>query len=119
MKKSCFIKFIIIFTILLATVIYLFENKFSDIIIPGTENLVKPILLEELNDKLQALTPSTNKEELKKLLNENADKIINLDALENKQMENILSAIEIVVEDNIIDDTELNYLKNLFEKVKN
>lgn len=107
MKKGCFLKFIVIFTILVAVILYIVQNKFDDFFVkPG-----KKILLSLLNDKwdeeLSYVKENEEKDALKKLINDYLMQINSRDDLSDDKTAAIIEQLGITVKDSVVDTTEL------------
>ena len=107
MKKGCFLKFIVIFTILVAVILYIVQNKFDEFFVkPG-----KKILLSLLNDKwdeeLSYVKENEEKDALKKLINDYLMQINSRDDLSDDKTAAIIEQLGITVKDSVVDTTEL------------
>ena len=120
MKKGCFLKFIVIFTIFVAVVLYIVQNKFDEFFVkPG-----KKVLLQILNDKwdeeLSYVKESDEKESLKKLINEYLTKVKSKEDLANDKTGLIIEQLGTTVQDSVVDAGELEKMRKLIsEALKN
>ena len=69
MKKGCFIKSIIILTILVAAVLYVVQNKFDDFILKPGKKFLLPVIKNDFNKKIEQINPSPERDSLIVLLN--------------------------------------------------
>ena len=120
MKKGCFLKFIVIFTIFVAVVLYIVQNKFDEFFVkPG-----KKVLLQILNDKwdeeLSYVKESDEKESLKKLINEYLTKVKSKEDLANDKTGLIIEQLGTTVQDSVVDAGELEKMRKIIsEALKN
>jgi len=120
LKKGCFLKFIVIFTIFVAVVLYIVQNKFDEFLVkPG-----KKVLLQILNDKwdeeLSYVKESDEKESLKKLINEYLTKVKSKEDLANDKTGLIIEQLGTTVQDSVVDAGELEKMRKLIsEALKN
>ena len=113
MKKGCFLKFIVIFTILVAVILYIVQNKFDEFFVkPG-----KKILLSLLNDKwdeeLSYVKENEEKDALKKLINDYLMQINSRDDLSDDKTAAIIEQLGITVKDSLVDVTELKKMQEI------
>jgi hypothetical protein len=116
MKKGCFIKTVIIGTILIAVIVYVIENKLNDWVIkPG-----KQILLKEINKdwdvEFNYIHASPQKDSLKNLLNYY---LVNIDSLSDftpGDEKSFISELKSAIKDSIISNEELSNLTLLVKK---
>ena len=113
MKKGCFLKFIVIFTIFVAVILYIVQNKFDEFFIkPG-----KKILLSVLNDKweeeLSYVQENKEKDALKKLINDYLMQIKTRDDLSDDKTAALIEQLGITVKDSLVDVTELKKMQEI------
>ncbi len=113
MKKGCFVKFIVIFTILLGAAIYVVEKKFDEFIFkPGKEIIIEE-LLNEWDESLPYISNSPEKDSLKALIVYYLKNIESVKELTSEGTEKISNYFEKAVADSIISRIELNKLSEL------
>jgi hypothetical protein len=115
LKKGCFLKFIIIFTITLAVTVYLVQNKFEEIFLnPGKELLINA-LEQGWEDNIDKLKESSAKDSLKTLLENYITKMKSTEDLSSDQTKEIIKSLEKTFKDNNVDPEELNRVRELIE----
>ena len=120
MKKGCFLKIIIILTILIAAVLYIFENHFDDLILKPGENIIKGIVFKDVNKKMEFVKNSPEKDSLRVLINNFvSDKLHKEHNIDSKKIEDLIDSIGSTLNDSVISSTELEHLKLLFKKETN
>ena len=116
MKKGCFLKFIIIFTIILAATLYIVQNKFEKIFLnPGKELLITS-LEEAWEDNLNYLKESVAKDSLKSLLKSHIKKLKSTQDLSSDRIEETIKYLESTFKDSLVDLNELTDIRELLEK---
>ena len=113
MKKGCFLKFIIIFTIFIAVILYIVQNKFGEFFVkPG-----KQVLLSLLNDKwdeeLSYVQDNKEKDALKKLINDYLMQIKTRDDLSDDKTAALIEQLGITVKDSVVDIIELKKMQEI------
>ena len=69
MKKGCFLKIIIILTILIAAILYVVENHFDDFIRKPGEKIIKDLVFKDVNREMEYVKNSPEKDSLKVMIN--------------------------------------------------
>jgi hypothetical protein len=117
MKKGCFLKIVIIITILIAAILYIFENHFNDFILKPGENIIKDIVFKDINTKMKFVKATPEKDSLSVLINNFIhNKIHKEHKLESKELEVLTDSVETVLRDSLVSRNELDHLKILFNK---
>ncbi len=117
MKKGCFLKVIIILTILIAAVLYIVENHFNDFILKPGENIIKDLVFKDVNKKMEHIKNSPEKDSLKVLINSFVfHKLHKGNKLSSEEIEDLIDSIETTLNDSVISAAELNNLKIIFKK---
>ncbi|GBD86733.1 hypothetical protein BMS3Abin03_00657 [bacterium BMS3Abin03] len=116
MKKSCFIKSIIIFTIFLASALYIIENKISEFISNPGKKLINLMNEDNWKEKFRYIKNTPEKDSLKSLLlfyfnGKNSDEI-----LSGEKSDDISKLIEKAFEDSLIEQSELKEIEELIQK---
>ena len=116
MKKGCFLQTVIIGTVLIASAVYIIENKFDEWFLkPGKELLLNEIVKNWDND-LKYIYESEQKDSLKKLLTYYVDNIKSIDELTTIDEKSFINAFDSVIEDSIISSEEISKLTSLVKK---
>jgi hypothetical protein len=115
LNKGCFLKFIIIFTIVLASILYLVENKFDELFLePGKEFLLSAID-KNWDDELKFIVESEEKDSLKMLLNYFVSGIKSSEKFADSSAKEIINYLELTFSDSLIDDEELSNITKLIK----
>jgi len=120
MKKGCFLKIIIILTILIAAVLYVVENHFDDFIRNPGEKIIKDLVFKDVNREMEYVKNSPEKDSLKVMINSFIyNKIHKEHKLNTGEIENIVDSVQEVLKDSTISAAELENLKSIFKKELN
>jgi hypothetical protein len=115
MKKGCFLKFIIIFTIIVASILYLVQNKFDELFLEPGKEILLSVLEKNWDDELEFIIDSEEKDSLKSLLSYFISGIESSDKLTTRSAEEIISYLELTFSDSLIDTEELSYITKLIK----
>ena len=115
MKKGCFIKSIIILTILVAVIAYIVRHRFNDLILIPEQYIIN----KGLNDKIKDLNESPEKDSLKVLLREYAHKVKRFDSGSRKSVEAISDSLSVIINDNDITRDDINRIKKIIKQQSN
>ena len=117
MKKGCFLKIIIILTILIAVVLYVVENHFDDLIRKPGEKIIKDLVFKDVNREMEFVKSSPEKDSLKSLINSYVfEKIHNEHRFNSSEIENLVDSVKAVLKDSTISSYELKHLNSIFKK---
>lgn len=118
MKKGCLFRSIILITIFVAIVLYFFQQKFGDLINLPNKEFVISFLKTDINKKLNFVKDSPQKINFEKMI-ENARSGLDLiKGLSTDQINDIRDKFDDIFSDSIITQKELNYVRELFKKLK-
>lgn len=115
MKKGCFLKFIIIFTIVLAAILYLVQNKFDDLFLQKGKELVLSVIEDNWDTELGYIENSPEKDSLKNLLHYYISGVESSKNLTNERTEDVINYLEQTFKDSLIDNEELSHINKLIE----
>ena len=115
MKKGCFIKTVIIGTVLIAAVVYIIENKLEDWVISPGKKFVLNKIVQNWDKELKYVYASPQKDSLKNLLNYYVENIESLDDVADEDEKSLSEELNLVLKDSIITKDELTEL-TLFVK---
>jgi len=116
LKKGCFLKSIIILTILVAAGLYIVQNHLDDIVKPG-KKIIKDLVMSDIEDDFAYVKSGSEKDSLKNILeNYLTEKIENADKISDKDIDWLIDSVKFVVRDSIITREDLNKIKNLIEQ---
>ena len=117
MKKGCFLKVIIILTILIAAALYILENHFDDFIRKPGEKIINDLVFNDVNREMEFVKNSPEKDSLKVLINSFIfNKIHKEHRLSSGEIENIVDSIKSALKDSTISPVEIDNLKSIFKK---
>ena len=116
MKKGCFLKFIIIFTIVLAAGLYLIQNKFEELFFQPGKELILSVIENEWDVAFMYLKESVKKDSLKTLLSYYVSGVKSTEQLADYNIEKITDFLESTFKDSFITDEELSHISNLIEE---
>ncbi len=115
MKKGCFLKFIIIFTITLAAILYLVQNKFDELFLEPGKEIILTAIEDSWNTELEYVKDSIEKDSLKSLLHFYVSGIQSFDYLHDKRTETVINYLEQTFQDSLIDTEELSHINKLIK----
>lgn len=115
MKKGCFIKSIVILTIITAAVVYIVKYKFDDFVLKPGKQMLSGVIIDEWAKEIEAVKDSPEKDSLKILVSNLLTKIKSNEALFDDNFKSIMSIVSASVQDSLIEISELNYIS---EKIK-
>ncbi len=116
MKKGCFIKSVVILTIITACILYIVNHKLNQVILnPG-----KGLIISEINRDLEHVRPSPEKDSLKIMIKNYINGLNSVDKLSEKSFSDFFDSIKIAVQDSLIDKNEFNSLSRILKRrIKN
>jgi hypothetical protein len=113
MKKGCFIKLIVVLTILTAAVLYFVQNYFDRLILLPGKKILKSTLIENWDTNLKHVYDTPEKDSLKVLVNNFLMQIDLTDSLDETMIENFAVEFSRAIKDSLITNKEYNKLKNI------
>ena len=119
MKKGCFIKLVFIITILIASVLYIIQNKFDDIFLNPGKKLITELIEDNWETELGYITGSTEKDSLKSLLNFYVEGIKSVNDISEDKHEKLFELLEITFKDSLITKRELLELTEIVKSLRN
>ncbi|MHB1687503.1 MAG: hypothetical protein ACYCVH_09020 [Ignavibacteriaceae bacterium] len=115
MKKGCFVKSIIVLTILVAVAAYIIRYKFNDLIlIPG-----KYFITKGLYENIDSIKESPQKDSLKILIKDYVSGLRNVDKISEKSINEFADSLKIILKDSVINEEELHNIKELLKRNTN
>ena len=115
MKKGCFITTIVTLTIIIAGILYVFQNHFDNLVLNPGKKFVAGFIKDDINSKIKFVADSPEKAELINLIERYAaDKEV-LEKVKEADINKIISAIEAAAEDSLILKTELENISQLLK----
>jgi hypothetical protein len=117
MKKGCFLKIIIILTILVAAILYVVGNKFDDLILKPGVKVIKSVVNNNLDKELIGVKNTPEKDSLRIIINDFLDNgVQNIHKASDKMVEEIVDSIKYAVTDSVINESELSNIKKMLKK---
>jgi hypothetical protein len=111
MKKGCFLRAIIIITILTAVILYLVSHRFNEVVMnPG-----KSLIISQINRDLEYVKDSPGKDSLKLLIKDYILGIKKVDNISDESIGEFIDTLKIALRDSIIDEREY---KSLYKILK-
>ena len=115
MKKGCFLKFIIIFTIAIAAIIYLVQNKFDELFLDQGKEFLLSVMEENWDIELDYVIDSPEKESLKNLMRDYISDIESAEDLSDEGTEAVIDYLEQTLKDSLVDIEELSHINKLIK----
>ena len=116
MKKGCFIKGIIILTILVASITYIVQNKFNDFIFKPSRKLIAPLFVNDFNERLQIIKAGPKRDSLKSLVTRYIEDANNIKELSSDSLKSLFGFINYVIADSVITQRELENVKQFISQ---
>ena len=116
MKKGCFIKIVVVLTIVIAAIAYIIQNKFDDFIFEPGKKIITPLFLKSLNDDLKYVKTSLQKDSLKVLVKNYIENAKNLKDLSEDSLKVFFRTIDYSIIDSVITNAELNNIRKLINQ---
>ena len=118
MRKSCFLKSVVILTILIGGLVYIIQYKIGDWFVkPGKEFIVNEAI-KNLDDELIYIPDSANKDSLKSLAEYFFKNVKSFKEIVNLEKEIFMEEFKRTIADSIITDNEISNLTSILKKGK-
>ena len=112
MKKGCFIKSIILLTIVTAAILYIVNHKLNEVIMnPG-----KGLIISEINRDLDHVKASPEKDSLKILIKNYVEGLKSVKKLSDKSFGDFFDSVKIAIRDSAIDSNEFKSLSRILKR---
>jgi hypothetical protein len=118
LKKGCFVKIIIVLTVLIAVVLFLAQNYFDELILRPGEKLIKGFVFKGINREMRYVKETPEKDSLKVLMDNfvhNRLKNKKEISINGEEMKKLVDSVKIFFADSLITADELEKIKKLFE----
>jgi hypothetical protein len=119
MKKGCFLKLIFIITILVASVLYIFEKKFNDVFLNPGKNLLTELIEDNWESGLSYITGSAEKDSLKSLLYFYMEGIKSVNEVSEDKHKELFNFLEVTFKDSLITKQELLEISKIVKSLRN
>jgi hypothetical protein len=111
MKKSCFIRAIVILTILTAVILYLVTHKFNEVILnPG-----KSLIISQINRDLNYVKDSPEKDSLQLVIKDYILGIKKVDNVSDESIGEFIDSLKVALRDSAINKREYKSLQNILK----
>lgn len=114
MKKGCFIKVIVLFTILIAVLVYLFKYKYDDFVLSPVKSFIATNITEDLKSRFEFVENNEAKDSLLNFVNDYILSIKNFEDLKKNRLNDLINSTENIFSDSLITIEEFETFKSLF-----
>jgi hypothetical protein len=118
MKKGCFIKAIIILTIIVASITYILQNKFNDFIFKPGKKIILPLFVNEFKSKLNSVKESPQKDSLYVLIKNYIEDAKNMHDLSDENLKPLVVRFGNIIADSAVTTSELNSIRDYLNSKK-
>ena len=119
MKKGCFLKLVVIITILVASVLYIIQNKFDEIFLNPGKKLITELIEDNWETELSYITDTEEKDSLKSLLYFYVEGIKTVSEISEDSHKELLELLESTFTDSLITKEELLKLTKIVKSLRN
>jgi|GEM_PF-736295 len=116
MKKGCFIKIIFFVTILVAVIVYLIENNYTDLLLNPGKNIILTAIDNNWDEDFEYLKNSPEKDSLRTLLKFYIKELKSFGDINDERSEKFFDLFNGAIDDSIITVSELSELTYLIKK---
>jgi len=117
MKKGCFVKSIIILTIIVAAMLYIIQNHLDDWVINPAKGFFSEVFVSGADEELNFIAESPEKDSLRNILKEYLkDKFSATKELSNKDIDWLIDSVKSIVKDSVISNADLNMINELIKQ---
>jgi len=113
MRKGCFIKAVIIITILTAVIFYWIDHEGKEFLFQQGKSLAKKYIVDDFENQFNFIKDSPQKDSLETVLNNTLFNLEKFRDLSDKELDIIYSKFKVSLNDSIITSTELKELNIL------
>lgn len=113
MKPGCFIKSVIILTILMAAILYIIQHK-SELFFNPAKKIVSGVLMDNWDEEYKFVKNSPEKDELKNSVKSFIENLKLKNIPDENKLDKIVQLVDSAAVDSIITNTEL---KKISEKI--
>ena len=121
MKKGCFLRSIVILTIIIAAALYIIENKFDELFLEPGKKYLAEFVETGLKKDMEKIVDSPEKDSLSAMLKSYIDEIKESKKItfSSDEGDSFKELFDDVSKDSMITKNELEKISNLLEKIKN
>jgi hypothetical protein len=117
MKRGCFIKIVVLITIIIASLLYIIQHKLDEWFLEPGKNIITKTMEESWETELRYVKANPEKDSLKSLLKFYINGIHSVDEIKNKHTEELISILDKTFQDSLIDRNELEEISNLIKRL--
>ncbi len=118
MKSGCFLKSIIVLTILVAVITYIIQHK-SNFFFDRSKKIFTEAFLDDWNDNFDYVKNTPAKTGLKDSLKVFLDKMKLQNIPDEKDINSVMDMVRAAAADSVISDSELKVISNNLKLIKN
>lgn len=115
MKRGCFITVIVVITIIMGTVLYIFQNHFDNLILNPGKKIIAGIVNDEISKKMKSVKESSAKTEMMAAIKGFSENSKILKLISEDDVKEIVEEIKAAAADSVIDESELKEISQLLE----
>ena len=121
MKKGCFIRSIVIITILIAAALYIIENKFDEFFLEPGKKYLADLVEVGLKEDMEKIVDSPEKDSLSIILKSYLKEFKESKKfkISSDDLDSFSELLNGTSKDSILTKNELEEISNLLEKIKN
>ena len=121
MKKGCFIRSIVIITILIAAALYIIENKFDEFFLEPGKKYLADLVEVGLKEDMEKIVDSPEKDSLSIILKSYLKEFKESKKfkISSDDLDSFSELLNDTSKDSVITKNELEEISNLLEKIKN
>jgi hypothetical protein len=121
MKKGCFIRSIVIITILIAAALYIIENKFDEFFLEPGKKYLADLVEVGLKEDMEKIADSPEKDTLSIMLKSYLKEFKESKKfkISSDDLDSFSELLNDTSKDSVITKNELEEISNLLEKIKN
>ena len=121
MKKGCFIRSIVIITILIAAALYIIENKFDEFFLEPGKKYLADLVEVGLKEDMEKIVDSPEKDSLSIILKSYLKEFKESKKfkISSDDLDSFSELLNDTSKDSILTKNELEEISNLLEKIKN
>lgn len=118
MKTGCFIKSVIILTILIAAILYIIQHR-SELFINPAKKIVSGVLMDNWDEEYKFVKDTPEKYELKNTVKSFIENLKLKNMPEENKLDNIVQMVDSAAVDSIITSDELKKISEKINLLKN
>ncbi|HZW38139.1 MAG TPA: hypothetical protein VFF33_02470 [Ignavibacteriaceae bacterium] len=114
MRKGCFIKMVVVVTIIVAAIVYLVKNNTINLYSLFSSK-IKEEFKQNFDSSYVNILNKGTADSLRTMLNARLDEVKNFNDIQNHDFNEFLTYFKMSSKDSLIDSVEFNNLKNILE----